>query len=195
MIKSTLLLFPALLWNQVISFSSLSNEKSKAFLGANHGGNDIDVSLLGTIAFRERFSTAMASTAERPYPPECELNLATSVLPDSELRAERKEHEALVKKRFNFAVRERLGELRESIANMKENLEFSIAAKCKERVSSLTEAIRLAESRDPEIVYAKKLIEKKETSDVALQRKLEAEAYQVREFIDHFNLHGLWVAK
>lgn len=140
-----------------------------------------------------RFLT-LSATRRNSYPPECEI-LLKSPIQDSEIRAERKEHERLNERRF--AVGQQLVELRESLANLRENLNYSIVSKCQERVISLSEAIRNAERRDPEHVYTYKLVEMYNSKNVALSdyNKLEDEAKGAREFIDHFNLHGLWVGK
>lgn len=138
--------------------------------------------------------TVVAAAKKNSYPPECELYLK-SPLPISDIRAEREEHETQNKKRF--AVGEELTQLRESLANMRENLKFSIAAKCEERVISLSEAIRIAEKRDPEIEYTHKLVDMYHAQDKTSlsYKKLEDDAKDARDSIDHFNLHGLWVGK
>lgn len=126
------------------------------------------------------------------YSPECEFKLSSPV-EDSEIRSERKEHEREASGRYETG--EKLGELRESICNMRENLQFSIAAKCAERIASLSEAIDNAEKRDPEVAYAKLLLKRNEAKKDGNNDKvvkLEEEANEVRQLIDHFNLHGLW---
>jgi len=126
------------------------------------------------------------------YSPECEFKLSSPV-EDSEIRSERKEHEREASGRYETG--EKLGELRESICNMRENLQFSIAAKCSERIASLSEAIDNAEKRDPEVAYAKLLLKQngaKKNGNNDKVVKLEEEANEARQLIDHFNLHGLW---
>ena len=108
-----------------------------------------------------------------------------------------REHEALTK----FAHGEELKNLRLDVQSLKDNLKYASVLDDLNKIIHLKAAIEKAETRDPEIVYAKALQRIEEAKKFGVTKKYRIIAKQTkiaesaRKFIPRLNFEGLWVGR
>jgi hypothetical protein len=103
-----------------------------------------------------------------------------------------------------FVAGEELKNLRLDLSSLRQNLQWAEALNDVKRIESLTKAIKVGESRDPDHMLKKalKIVDQtrkmkdasQEEKDYLIE-KWEKIAEHARDHVQEFNLEGLWVGR
>ena len=88
-----------------------------------------------------------------------------------------------------------LWKLRDEMKKLSSKLIRAIVSKKPEQQEYTRQQLRVAEAKDPELVYMLELADKQMAKTEQDKKKHEERAQAARSCLPHFNLDGLWVGK